>query len=44
LEERKSNRLLKGKVKFLMIIKATSATIGREKDTKPGNEVDIVRI
>jgi hypothetical protein len=36
LEERKSNRLLKGKVKFLTIIKATSATIGREKDTKPG--------
>jgi hypothetical protein len=36
LEECKSNRLLKGKVKFLTIMKATSVTIGREKDTKPG--------
>jgi hypothetical protein len=36
LEERKTNRLLKGNVKFLTIMKATSATIGREKDTKPG--------
>jgi hypothetical protein len=32
LEEPKSNRLSKGKVKFLTIMKATSATIGREKD------------
>jgi hypothetical protein len=31
LEECKSNRLLKGKVKFLTIMKATSAMIGREK-------------